>query len=127
MPTYDFVCEKCGKEQHNVLLRITHDDADKPHCCNQPMRYWITTPPMVHWVDPVIEPFRAIATPDRPVIRTARENREYMARHDLVDANEVSPPPTPEEHAKTQREIKESIEKISPTKEMREQGISDIV
>jgi hypothetical protein len=131
MPTYDFKCRECGKMQENVLLRITHDEADKPCCCGETMQHHITTPPMVHWVDPVIEPFRAIATKDRPVITTTKQNREYMARNGLVDANEISRPPTMEEDARTKKEIKESIEAITPSKELSgklaEQGLDSVI
>ena len=131
MPQYDFRCSECGEMRQNVLLRITHDDCDKPHCCDKPMDYHITTPPLVHWVDPVIEPFRAVATKDMPVISTTRQNREYMKRHDLVDANEIAKPPTKEEHAKTKKAIKKSIEAITPSKEvagrMAEKGLDSII
>jgi hypothetical protein len=114
----------------NVLLRITHDEADKPHCCEEPMRTLITSPPLVHWADPNIEPFRAVATPDRPVITTTRQNREYMKRNNLVDVSDL-PPPTREQEFKTLKEVDESIAKISPTEEvsakMREQGIDSII
>lgn len=131
MPTYDFKCRECGEERLNVLLRITHDDADKPHCCGEPMAHHITTVPMVHWADPIIEPFRAVATKDMPVITTSRQNREYMKRHDLVDANEVAKPPTQEEYEKTKKEIDDSIKAITPTTgvsgKMRKQGLDSII
>lgn len=130
MPTYDFQCGVCKHEKHNVLLRITHDEDDRPQCCDHPMEYLITKPPSVHWIDPVIEPFRHIATPDKPVITTTRQNREYMKRHNLVDMNDVKPP-SDAEHERTLREANESIAKITPSKEvsdkMRDQGLTDIV
>ena len=45
MPTYDFKCKKCSAERKNVLLRITHDDADRPHCCGEVMQQHFTVPP----------------------------------------------------------------------------------
>ena len=86
---------------------------------------------MVHWVDPVIEPFRAVATKDMPVITTTKQNREYMARHGLVDANEVARPPTEEEYQRTKKEIDDSIKAITPSEEvsanMRQQGLDSII
>jgi hypothetical protein len=97
------------------------------------MGYHITQAPMVHWNDPVIEPFRAIATKDRPVITSTKQNREYMARHDLVDANEVvEAVPTHIEQEETHKEVLESIAAITPTgdesatiDEMKSQGLMD--
>lgn len=131
MAIYDFKCDECGQIQQNVIMPITHDYDDLPECCNEKMDYYITRPPMVHWVDPVIEPFRAIATKDMPVISTTRENREYMARNNLVDANELGPPPTYEEQEKTAAEMQKSIDAITPTgqvaDEMKKRGMLDIV
>jgi hypothetical protein len=131
MPTYDFKCHNCGKTMKNVLLRITHDEADRPGCCGETMRQHFTVPPSVVWVDPIIEPFRAIATKDRPVITTARQNREYMERNNLIDANELGPPPSHEDQKRELKEINESIAKVTPSVEqksqMRDVGVSDIV
>lgn len=130
MPNYDFKCPACGTILEHQFLRITHLPDEVPHCCESPMNYHITQPPLVHWKDPMIEPFRAIATKDRPVITTAKQNREYMARNGLVDANEVvEKPPTHEEQAETHAQVVESIEKISPSAEVRDnmdkQGLLD--
>lgn len=130
MPTYDFQCPKCERRMNNVLLRITHDEADRPSCCGVTMRQHFTVPPMVHWVDPVIEPFKHIAVKSDEVITTTRQNREFMKRNDLVDANDITPPSNEEQNA-TLASINESIEKITPSKEqsdtMRSQGLMDIV
>jgi hypothetical protein len=116
--------------QENVLLRITHDDADKPCCCGETMQTHITVPPMVVWTDPVIEPFKHVAVKSDEVITTTKQNREFMARNGLVDANDIAPP-TPEEHQKTLGQINASIEKISPTSEqsakLKDQGLLDII
>ena len=105
---------------------------EKPQCCDEAMNYHITTPPLVHWVDPVIEPFRAIATKDMPVITTTKQNREYMARHDLLDANEViEKVPSHEEQKETHAKVMESIDAITPDAElaqkMSEQGLDNIL
>lgn len=131
MPMYDFQCGECGRVIENKLLRITHTKDELPACCNQTMGYYITQPPLVHWRDPNIEPFRAIATKDRPVIRTTRENREYMKRHGLIDANELGPPPEREHQEKTVAEMQKSIDAITPkgqvADEMKKRGMLDIV
>jgi hypothetical protein len=131
MPRYDFKCERCETVIQNKVLRISHTPEDLPSCCDRSMGYHITQPPLVHWVDPVIEPFRAIATKDRPVISSMKENREYMARNDLVDANELGPPPTQTEQMGKAAEMQKSIDAISPSgelkKDMSSQGLLDIV
>jgi len=131
MPQYDFQCSECKRVLENQFLRITHLPDELPFCCDQTMNYYITQPPLIHWVDPNIDAFRAIATKDRPIIRSKRENREYMARHDLIDANELGPPPTHEETQKTVADMQASIDAITPTgnmkKELKQQGILDVV
>lgn len=132
MPMYDFKCALCGNVAENVHLQITHESKDRPLCCHEPMAYHITSVPMVHWVDPVIQPFRSIATKDRPVITTTKQNREYMKRNGLVDANEVvGKPPTKAEQMEHHAKVVASIEAVTPSKEqsamLRERGLLDTV
>jgi hypothetical protein len=128
MPTYDFKCKKCSKEIKNVLLRITHDEADRPCCCGETMGQHFTVPPMVHWVDPQIEPFRAVGIPGQPVVTSTKQNRELMARHDLVDANDIKPP-THQDDIDNQKAVEESIKAITPdakvSDKMAQQGLLD--
>jgi hypothetical protein len=127
MPYYDFACERCGTVLENQFLRITHLPDEKPECCDEPMNYHITTPPMVHWTDPVIEPFRnpAASREDKDaVITSKRQRREFMVKNDLVDANDFIPP-TPREQAETHAEVVKSIEAVTPTKEQKDQMRSD--
>jgi len=95
------------------------------------MNYYITSPPSVIWNDPIIEPFRPVATPDAPVISTMKEHREYMARNELVDANDSFAPPTAYEEKLVREEAQESIDAISGTAEQKEQlheqGIDSIM
>jgi hypothetical protein len=130
-PAYDFKCPTCDELLLNQVLRITHTIYDLPTCCNSPMGYHITSVPMVHWKDPNIEPFRSVATKDRPIISTSRERREYMAKNDLLDANEVCEPPSQAEVKMKRQEIKESIEAITPSGAVKEdltkRGLMDIV
>jgi len=131
MPRYDFKCKKCQKIKVDVILPITHVETDRPKCCGEISSVHISVPPMVHWVDPMIEPFRAIATKDRPVITTAKQNREYMARHDLVDANEVvgKPPSKAEQMQYHNDVVLPSIKNVSATDrqldDMKKAGIKD--
>ena len=131
MPIYDFKCDNCEKITTDVMLGIMHKPTEVPVCCEQPMNYYITTPPMVHWKDPVIEPFRSIATKDKPVITTTRQKREYMARHDLIDANDLGTPPSHEDQEKTVAEMQQTIDAITPkgqvADEMKKRGMLDIV
>lgn len=131
MPLYDFKCKECDSLIVNKQLRISHIKSELPTCCDTIMGYHITTPPSVVWNDPVIEPFRSIATADRPIIHTAKERREYMARHDLVDSNELGPPPTLADTAKAQAETQASVDAINPTgqlkEEMKRQNLLDVV
>ena len=121
MPRYDFKCHECDKVSRDVILPITHRDGDRPECCGEDMWYYITSPPQVLWKDPIIDPFRPVATPNAPVISSMREHREYMARNDLVDANDLYAPPTASEERVIQAEAQESIDAISPTAEQNQQ------
>jgi hypothetical protein len=131
MPQYDFKCKKCETYELDVHLRITHTERALPMHCNEPMGYFITSPPMVVWNDPVIEPFRSMATRDKPIISSMKEKREYMARNDLVDANELGPPPSLSDTAKAQAEVQQSIDAMKPTgqlkEEMKRQNLLDVI
>jgi hypothetical protein len=131
MPSYDFQCPECGEVIKNKILSITHTNDELPTCCDTIMGYYITQPPMVHWVDPIIEPFRSVATKDRPIISTTRERREYMAKNQLLDANEVCEPPSHKQQKIARAEARESIEAITPSgavkDDMKKRGLTDIV
>lgn len=131
MPIYDFKCTTCDEVIRDVSLPITHQKEDLPVHCGKKVNYFITSPPSVIWNDPIIEPFRPVATPDAPMITTMKAHREYMARNDLVDANDTFAPPTAHEQKMAQEEIQESIDAISGTAEQKEQlseqGIDSIL
>lgn len=38
MPVYDFKCDICGEEQHDIVLKITHTKEDTPLCCGERMQ-----------------------------------------------------------------------------------------
>jgi hypothetical protein len=130
MPRYDFRCRQCADGVDDVILSINHDKTDRPYCyaCEQFMEQHFTVPPTIHWKDPQIEPFRAVGIPGQPVVTSTRQNRELMARHDLVDANDIKPP-THKDDIDNQRAVEESIKAITPdakvSDKMAQQGLLD--
>lgn len=121
MAIYDFKCGKCQRLKVDVVMPISHRSSERPMCCDQLMNYYITSVPMVMWKDPIIEPFKPVATANAPVITTTRQHRDYMKRNDLVDANELFTPPTREEEMAAVAEAQESIAAITPTAEQKQQ------
>lgn len=121
MPVYDFRCMKCDTMEEDVILPITHTKGEIPRCCGGRMNYHIGKPPMVVWRDPNIEPFRAVGTKDAPVITSARQNREYMARNNLVDANDLYEPPSQDSEMREIAEGQAAIDAITPNATQAEQ------
>ena len=121
MAIYDFRCMKCDKIDIDVMLPMSHRNSELPRCCDQSMSYHISSPPMVHWRDPLIAPFRAIGTKDAPVITSTRQYREYMKRNDLVDANDLYTPPSRSSEAEERAEMQASIDQITPDAQQAEQ------
>ncbi len=133
MPVYDFKCPKCSAILKDMPLSIRHKDDEHPACyqCGELMTHYITTPPMVYWRDPNIDAFRHIALPKAPLVNNMKEHRELMARHDVVDANDLVKPPTIQEERATRAESQESIDAISPTvkqaAQLQEMGLDSIL
>ena len=131
MPRYDFKCHTCEKITKDVILPITHREGDTPVCCDEDMRYHITSPPQVMWKDPNIEPFRHVGIPGAPVVTSMKEHRECLKRNDMVDANDLYEPPTAHEEKMVQAEAQESIDAISGTAQQRQQlqesGLDSII
>ena len=131
MAIYDFKCSTCKHIDVDVMLPMNHLKGDIPSCCGKKMNYYITSPPGVIWRDPNIEAFRHVATKDSPLITTTKQNREYMARNNLVDANDHFAPPTEKEQKLAREEAQESIDAIAGTaqqkEQLREQGIDSII
>jgi hypothetical protein len=119
MAIYDFKCGSCGTIKSDVILSITHTPEDRPKCapCDCYYDYYITSVPMVMWTDPIIEPFRTLAGKKPEVISTTRQRREFMARNDLVDANERYSAPTIQEERAEIAEKQATIDAITPTPE----------
>jgi hypothetical protein len=133
MPQYDFQCQKCKRILENQFLRITHLPDELPECCDETMNYHITQPPLVHWKDPVIEPFRNPSakrgSPDS-IIHNTKQRREFMAKNDLVDGNDVvGKAPTHIDDEAFAAEMQKSIDAITPSAEesaiMESQGLMD--
>lgn len=112
MATYDFICEECGNLKENVIIRMSEYDEKRPDCCGEIMPQYITSPPSVYWKDPQMDPINMPMVKGNPVVRNAKERRELMKRHDLVDASDL-PPPTREENAATVAASQASIDAIS--------------
>jgi hypothetical protein len=75
--------------------------------------------------------FVAHSMPGKPIITSQKQNREMMARHNLIDANDLGPPPTKAEqmaqHHKDQAAMKEFEPPKHVIQEMKRQGLTDIV
>lgn len=131
MAIYDFKCMKCQSMVVDLIMPITHLASAVPRCCDQFMAYHISSPPMVLWKDPNIEAFRHVAVKDSPLITSTKQNREFMARNNLVDANETFALPTAHEEKMAREASQESIDAISGTAQQREQlkqqGIDSII
>jgi len=119
MPVYDFKCSACQAVKTDVVLSIKHTDDQHPECCfGEPMDHYITKAPMVHWKDYMLPDGGFKAAHDGTVITSRAQNREYMKRNGLQDANEVYEPPTQAEQLATIKEQQESIDAITPSGEM---------
>lgn len=123
MAIYDFRCMKCDQIDENISMPISHQREDLPWHCGQRMSYHISKAPSVHWIDPVIEPFRNPAAPrdtKDSVILTSSQRRAFMEKNDLIDANDLVKP-THEEQAETHKEVMRTIDEITPTKDQEAQ------
>lgn len=110
MAVYDFKCGFCGNIKQDVVLPMTHVEADRPACCGFHMATYITTPPMVHWKDYDVN-YKPISVKNAEPITSRKQEREFLKRHDLVHADFT--PPTPSEEAKERAAAQKSIEAIS--------------
>ena len=132
MAIYDFKCPECDTVCRDVVLPMMHEDDEHPHChnCDAETHHYITKTPMMFMRDvDYAVPFQA--GKKKEVITGSRQRKEFMARNNLMDANEIMEKPTHEEQQKTIHEVNESIAAITPTKrqkeEMKASGLGDIV
>lgn len=133
---YDFKCPRCDYVQRDVSLKLSQLEWGKPPCpsCgNEKVYTHISSPPMVHFRDYELKDggFIAHGIKGKPVVTSRAQNRELMKRHNLLDANQLGPPPT---HLDQEREVasmQQTIDNITPTdaqlKQMKSDGIADIV
>ena len=133
MAVYDFKCGECGQVLENVILAMTHEDWEHPACydCGQHTEHYITSSPMVLWKDGDLPDGGFVAGKKKERISTRRDRREFMAKNDLVDANDMYTPPTHEEQMDTHAAMKKTVDAITPDakqkRQMRDDGILDIV
>lgn len=129
MAIFDFKCKKCDRIDENVFLSVHHAPGDVPRCCNQFMVKHFTSVPMVHWKDYMLPEGGFKAAHDGTVITSRKQNREYMARHGLQDANEVMEKPTFESEQRERAESQAAIDAITPSdaqmRDLKEVGIVD--
>ena len=125
---YDFQCKECGDTMIDVVLPLKHLVEERPQCCGKTMAFYITKAPGVHFKHYEFKPFRvkddAFAEPE--VITSHRKKREFMARNDLVDANDFGPPPSHEQEKAEQAEVQKTIDAITPPEHIRRE-LGDIV
>jgi len=129
---YDFKCPECNQVLTDMILPMMHEDDDHPACyqCGIFMEHYITQTPMMFMRDVEYpEPF--VVGKNKEVITGSRQRKEFMARNNLIDANEIMEAPTYEESAKTVEEINKSVAAITPNarqkEEMKASGLGDIV
>ena len=131
MAIYDFRCHKCNTIKKDVIFPITHLKSQLPSCCDETMAYFITTVPTVMWKDGDLPDGSFIAGKERERITTRKDRREFMARNDLVDSNDIIKPPTHEEQMDTHADVLKSVNAITPDsdqkQQMKDDGILDIV
>ena len=132
MAVYDFKCPECDTVCRDVVLPMMHEDEDHPHCynCDAKTHHYITKTPMMFMRDvDYAVPFEA--GKDKEVITSSRQRKEFMARNNLMDANEIMEAPTHKEQKKARDEVKESIAAITPNEQQKDQmkqsGLGDIV
>lgn len=120
---YDFKCLECGRIAEDVVLPMTHSDDEHPRCCEQGMADYHTSPPTVLWKDGDLPDgaFTAGKRGEQVRIETRKQRREYMAENDLVDANDLGPPPNKRDQMEAFKDTQESIAAITPDAQEMEQ------
>ena len=128
MALFDMRCSNCGEVKKNVFLPLDHTEEDHPECCRMLMRKYWTKMPLAYDRDYTLEqPFAAAH--DGTVITTRKENRDYMRRHGLLDANEVYEKPTYQSEQRERAEGQAAIDAITPSEDdmmmLKDVGIVD--
>lgn len=122
---YDFKCVTCSRIEEDVYLSIHHTDDDHPACCGEHMQDYITRAPYVAWQDRQLLDGGFKANHDGTLITSVKQNKEYMARHDLqlIDDNYVAP--TIFSERKERAASKAAIDAITPTDDQMERMVED--
>ena len=131
MAMYDFKCVICQGVSEDVTLPMDHEDWEHPLHCGSTMAHHHTKAPHVHWKDYDLPDGGFKAGKEGTVITTLKQNRDYMERNNLLDANDFGPPPTKADQNEQLGKTMESIDAITPTEAQRailkEDGLLDIV
>ena len=122
---FDFQCKKCERVKTDVFIKFNHDIGDHPVCCGQPMMKAHFKAPGVHWKDYDLPEGGFKAAHDGTVIVSRKQNRDYMERNNLQDANEVYDCPTHEVQKKEIAQAQQDIDAITPTDSQMDQMKSD--
>lgn len=86
MPIYEYTCESCGTQQ-DQFNRIADRHTNAPLCCETAM----AIRPQAGLVY-IAQKDMAVQSPiDGTVLTTHRQRRDYMARNNLIDANDFPP------------------------------------
>jgi len=99
----------------DVVLRLGHTEIEHPVCCGLSLKKAHFKAPTVRWKDYDLPGGGFKAAHDGTVITSRKQNRDYMERNHLGDANQEYEVPT---HEVQNREIIESqvaIDAITPT------------
>jgi len=122
---FDFQCKQCEMTMFDVFMAFEHDESDHPGCCGYPMGKAHFKSPAVHWKDYDLPEGGFKAAHDGTVITSRKQNRDYMERNGLQDANEVYDCPTHEVQKKEIAESQKAIDAITPTDAQMDQMKSD--
>lgn len=127
---YDFRCSICGAIETDVVLSMRHTDDDHPKCCySEPMQDYHTRAPYVAWHDRQLLDGGFKAAHDGTMITSVKQNKEYMKKNGLQDANEMYAPPTHTEQFMEHKKALASIDAITPTEtemsQLKDDGIVD--
>ena len=128
---YDFKCECCGRVAKDIVLPMTHSDDEHPRCCDRAMADFFTVPPTILWTDADLPDGGFVSGKNKERITTKKERREFMARNDLVDANELGPPPNKAAQMEQFKDTMKTIDAITPDAQQEDQlkssGLMDLV
>jgi hypothetical protein len=126
---FDFKCMKCQRVEMDVYMKFEHFSDDHPSCCGTHMAKHFTKAPTVHWKDYDLPDGGFKACHDGTVITSRKQNRDYMERNGLGDANEEYEKPTRASENKEVAAGQAAIDQITPThaemQQLKEVGIVD--